>query len=159
MKEDKSKSQSRRDALALKAFGEKLLALSPKQLATLDLPEQIKEVVIAYRKMKSHLAQKRHIQYLGNCLRHLDEDEVDSIMLMYEKMMSSADLHSPRFKLIESWRERLITEDNVALTEFLAQYPCDNVQHLRHLIRKAKMDANNESKLVPVPYCFVLFES
>ena len=60
--------------------------------------------------------------------------------------MSSADLHSPRFKLIESWRERLITEDNVALTEFLAQYPCDNVQHLRHLIRKAKMDANNEKQ-------------
>ena len=138
MNEDISKSQARRDALELKAFGEKLLALSPRQLEQLSLPSDLLDAVVAFRKIKSRLAQKRHVQYVANILRHIED--VELLVAAYDRLMSSADLNSPRFRLIEQWRTRLLEEDNAALTEFLSTYPCDQVQQLRQLVRKAKSD-------------------
>jgi ribosome-associated protein len=144
MNDEKSKSQSRREALALKAFGEKLLALSPRQLEQLPLPADLNEVVVNYRKIKSRLAQKRHVQHLANFQRHMAKEVIDRIVTAYDKMISSADLNSPRFRLIEQWRQRLIEEGRPALTKFLSEYPCEEVQQLRHLIRKATADMTKQ---------------
>lgn len=138
MNEDKSKSEHKRDAQALKEFGEKLLTLSPRQLEQLTLPVEIQEVITEFKKIKSQLARKRHIQYCANVLRHMPEENLQPIMQSYNNLMSSADLNSPQFRLIENWRQRLIEEGKTSLTAFLTDYPCDNVQQLRHLIRKAK---------------------
>lgn len=144
MNDEKSRSQFKRDALALKAFGEKLLALSARQLAQLDLPAELSEVVVTYRKIKSRLAQKRHVQHLANVLRHMSEDDVTPLLTAYENMICSADLNSPQFRLIEKWRERLIEEGKPALTAFLSEHDCEDVQRLRHLIRKAQAEVTQQ---------------
>jgi len=141
MNDDKSKSEHKRDAMALKEFGEKLLCLSPRQLEQLTLPTEIQSVISEFKRIKSQLAQKRHIQHLANVLRHMPEEILQPIMTDYHNLMSSADLNSPQFRLIETWRQRLIEEGKSALTEFLTEYPCHDVQRLRHLIRKATPDA------------------
>jgi hypothetical protein len=67
-----SKSQRKRDAHALQALGAQLVALSPAPLAQLDLPNVLREAVVAAQGMRSHGARTRQMQYLGRLMRQLD---------------------------------------------------------------------------------------
>lgn len=144
MNEEKSKSEHKRSALAIKSFAETLLALSPRQVDQLQLPQSLVDAISEYRKIKSQLAQKRHLQHVANLLRHMEETVIDSVMQSHQKLISSADLSSPRFRLIEQWRTRLLEEGKPALTQYLAEYPCNEVQELRHLIKKARAEIEKQ---------------
>jgi ribosome-associated protein len=67
-----SKSQRKRDAHALQALGEQLVALSAAQLARLDLPEALHEAVVAGQRMRSHEARRRQMQYIGKVMQQLE---------------------------------------------------------------------------------------
>jgi ribosome-associated protein len=67
-----SKSQRKRDAHTLQAFGGQLVALSAAQLARLELPETLREAVIAAQQMRSHGARTRQMQYIGKLMRQLE---------------------------------------------------------------------------------------
>ncbi len=145
--DDKSKSQAKRDAQALKDLGEQLATLSAKQFAQLPIPPELVEPLQATRKITSHLARKRHIQYLGALLRKQPEDVVVALQTAHRDLISSADVNSPRFRLIESWRERLLSDDADALTAFVAEYHCpQHSQALRQLIRKSKRELQRQDK-------------
>ncbi len=70
--EYKSKTQRKKEALALQALGEKLLKLSPKQLEEIDLPEEIYDAVRFAKTTRKHGALKRQIQYIGALMRQID---------------------------------------------------------------------------------------
>jgi ribosomal 50S subunit-associated protein YjgA (DUF615 family) len=67
-----SKSQRKRDAQALQALGAQLVALSPGHLAQLELPDALREAVVAAQGMRSHGARTRQMQYIGKLMRQLD---------------------------------------------------------------------------------------
>ena len=67
-----SKSQRKRDAHALQALGAQLVALSPGYLARLQLPDALREAVLAAQGMRSHGARLRQMQYIGKLMRQLD---------------------------------------------------------------------------------------
>ena len=67
-----SKSQRKRDAHALQALGVQLVARSPALLAQLDLPDVLREAVVAAQGMRAHGARLRQMQYLGRLMRQLD---------------------------------------------------------------------------------------
>ena len=67
-----SKSQRKRDAHALQALGAQLVALSPGHLARLELPDALREAVLAAQGMRSHGARLRQMQYIGKLMRQLD---------------------------------------------------------------------------------------
>ena len=67
-----SKSQRKRDAHALQALGAQLVALSPGHLVQLDLPDALREAVVAAQSMRSHGARTRQMQYIGKLMRQLD---------------------------------------------------------------------------------------
>ena len=67
-----SKSQRKRDAHALQALGEQLVALSAAQLARLDLPEALHEAVVAGQRMRSHGARRRQMQYIGKVMQQIE---------------------------------------------------------------------------------------
>ena len=67
-----SKSQRKRDAHAVQALGEQLVALSAAQLARLELPEALHEAVVAAQWMRAHGARTRQMQSIGRLMRQLD---------------------------------------------------------------------------------------
>lgn len=71
-----SKSQRKRDALALQALGAQLVALAPGRLARIELPEALREAVVAVRDMHQHGARLRQMQYIGKLMRQLDADSL-----------------------------------------------------------------------------------
>lgn len=67
-----SKSQRKRDALALQDLGRQLMGLKPPLIQKLPLPDHILEALVAARSMKMG-ALKRQIQLIGKYLRE-EED-------------------------------------------------------------------------------------
>jgi ribosome-associated protein len=67
-----SKSQRKRDAHALQALGVRLVELPPASLARLELPDVLREAVLAVQDMRSYGARTRQMQYIGKLMRQLD---------------------------------------------------------------------------------------
>jgi len=71
-----SKSQRKREALALQELGETLVTLKPAQLDKIPLPEELREAVLAARQINQHGARKRQLQYIGRLMREIDPEPI-----------------------------------------------------------------------------------
>ena len=67
-----SKTRRKHDMHALQALGVALVALDPKRLATLALPEQLAEAIAFARRVRQHEARRRQMQYIGRLMRDVD---------------------------------------------------------------------------------------
>lgn len=70
-----SKSQRKRDAIALQKLGEDLVQLTPAQLKQIPLPEDLLTAVRAAQAMPQRGAHKRQLQYIGKLMRQIDDLE------------------------------------------------------------------------------------
>lgn len=135
--EKPSKSQRKREMTALQKLGETLVSLSNTELDKIPLSEALSEAISEARRLKSHEAKRRQMQYIGRLMRDIDskpiEDALASIQL-------KAQLGKAHFHQIERWRDKLIAEGDERLEEFLNQFPTVDHQHLRQLIRNAKQE-------------------
>ena len=145
MNEEKSKSQLKRDAKALQDLGANMAQLPISQLDQIPLSEDILEVIMQLRKSNSNLAKKRYTQYLGRLMRNVED--MTPIQNAYNKIVNCSELNTAVFHKMETWRERLMSEDKQALTEFLQQHPCPDIQQLRLLIRQAKSERDHQKNL------------
>lgn len=133
-----SRSQRKRDALAVKDLGESLVNLDPASLSRFDLPEFIVDIIHETRRIRQHGARKRQLQYLAKQLRQL---ETDVLFEQLQQLQRPHQVEVAHQHLIERWRDRLIQEGPLALTAFIDQYPQADRQHLRQLIRNAEQQA------------------
>lgn len=131
---EKSKSQRKREATALQTLGEELVKLNQEQLNQIKLPENLRKAINEAKKINKRGGLKRQLQYIGKIMRSIDaEPIVHAIDAMNQKdHQSNALLHQ-----LEQWRDRLISDDKQALTDAFEAFPGADRQHLRHLIRKA----------------------
>lgn len=74
-----SKSQRKRDAHALQAMGDQLVALPPAHLARLDLPDDLREAVRATRGIGARGARSRQLQYIGRLMRDVDDAVLQAV--------------------------------------------------------------------------------
>jgi ribosome-associated protein len=68
-----SKSQRKREVLALQELGKALVTLTPKQLAGLQLPDELLKAIHEAQRMRKHEAQRRQLQFIGRVMRDVDE--------------------------------------------------------------------------------------
>lgn len=133
--EIKSKSQLKREMLELQSLGEQLIKLSTNRLAKLPLGEILHKAVREAKTITSHEALRRQLQYIGKLMRHCDPKPIQKALAEFSHTQH---VQNARFHLLEKWRERLITEGDQALTEYLDSHPHANPQQLRQLIRNAQ---------------------
>ena len=144
-----SKSELKRQMLALQEIGKKLLEMTPAQIKTLQLDDELLEALAEYKRIKSHEARRRHLQRIGKLMRNRDHAAIQAGMERYD---SSSEAHARHFNQLEHWRERLI-EDDAALAEFMAAWPACEAQKIRQLIRNTRQERaaekppNNARKL------------
>ena len=141
MEEPISKSQKKRDADALQKIGVELVALSLEKLDTLPLPDNLRRAIIEAKSLKSHGAIRRQAQLIGKLMR---TENSDDILASYDQLLAEASATTAEFHEMETWRMRLIKDGKDALTEFIATYKPDDVQHLRQLIKKAVEEQTKE---------------
>ncbi|CAM2142153.1 ribosome-associated protein [Pararobbsia alpina] len=138
-----SKSQLKRDMLALQALGAELVALSKDAHKKMPLPEAVDEAVREARRITDHEGKRRQMQYVGKVMRSLDDEEVAKIRAALDAYNGVSKAETVRLHAVERWRERLLADD-AALTEFVAKYPAADVQTGRNLIRSARRDQQQQ---------------
>jgi ribosome-associated protein len=135
--QEKSKSQIKREFAELQKLGEQLVALKPSQIPAFSFNQIILDALDEYARIKSRVAQQRHIRRIGKLLA--DED-VEVIRDNLERLSSNHPEERRRVKLLEEWREKLISDGDSALNE-LANSCADIDRHyLRQLIRAAQKE-------------------
>ena len=132
-----SRSQNRREALAVLALGETLVELTAAQLAKLPIPEGLLEHIEYSKRITSHGARKRQLAFLAKQMRREDDGVLDAIRDALEANSETSKRAVALMHRMEHWRERLLAEGDVALAELLDEYPQADRQQLRTLVRNA----------------------
>jgi ribosome-associated protein len=139
-----SRTQQRRDALAVLTLANQLMALPPSKLARLNLPEDVMREIDNTRRITAHIAHKRQLAFLAKVMRrHGDEAFADARAALGEnrerQRQETAAMHR-----LEAMRERLLNDEgDSALGELIAQHPNVDRQHLRSLIRQARAERDS----------------
>jgi ribosome-associated protein len=147
-----SKSQRKRDMDALQAIGAELTELNEQQLATIDLPESLRDAVREARAMKHNEARRRQVQYIGKLMRQVDDPA--TIRSKLDGFLSVSAEQTAQLHHIERWRERLLAEPQ-SVSEFIAAYPEADSQQLRTLIRNT---AEERARVKPPKHFRALFQ-
>lgn len=138
---EKSRTQIKKEMEALQGVGKVLCEMKKEQLAQVPISEELAEGIKTYHRITSREARRRQLQYIGKVMR---SENVEEIQAVVDRFDSSSEIYAKRLHVLEAWRERLITEGNSALTEFVEKHPMVNVQNLRQLVRNAVKDRKND---------------
>src|SRR5689334_16944992 len=131
-----SKTKRKQEMHELQALGAALVELAEPQLVELSLESRLHEAVLEAKRIKSHEAKRRQMQYIGRLMRDVDPAPL-------RERLDAITGHSARaaaqHRRLEAWRERLLADDG-ALTAFAAEYPDADIQAIRTLIRNARKE-------------------
>lgn len=130
-----SRSQNRREALETLALGEKLVALTPAQLARLPVPEALLPHIRECKRITAHVAHKRQLAFLAKQMRREDEAAMAALRDALDENGEAARREIAAMHRLEQWRERLLEHGDAALAELLDEYPGADRQRLRQLVR------------------------
>lgn len=134
-----SKTQRKKDMLALQVLGTQLVELNESQLAEMHLPESLLEAVLEARRIGSREGRRRQMQFIGKLMREIDAAPIREKL---ETWRGQSDGHTAQLHRIERWRDELIAGDP-ALEQFLRDYPGADSQALRTLIRNARRERDS----------------
>lgn len=109
-----SKSSRKRAAHAAQDLGETLIGLRDSELVALDLPEILVDAIREARQTPSRGGGARQRQYIGKLMRDVDPEPIRAALSARSEKSA---LEAERFKRLEAWRERLVTEGAPALDE------------------------------------------
>lgn len=133
-----SKSQVKREMLALQELGEALVALSDDQLAGVELPDDLRDAVRAAKRIavSKHGAIRRQLQYVGRIMREVDPAPIRAQL---DALQGHSQSHTAWLHRLERWRERLLARED-AMTQLVTEHPGADVPRIRALIRNAQRE-------------------
>lgn len=131
-----SKTRRKHEMHELQALGAELVDLSAAHLERMTLPAELARAVHEARRIPSHEARRRQVQYIGKLMRRVD---AEPIRAQLAAVHGGSAAERARHQRLEHWRARLM-EDDGALTEFAAAHPASDLQQLRTLIRNARRE-------------------
>jgi len=138
----KSKGQLKREAESAQVLGKALVDLPESEfkrlLKQLELPEDLLDALIACRKIKSHEAHRRQLQYIGKLMRGIDCEPIEQAL---ESIKRSGQIATAKLHEIERWRERLLEQGDTALTELVELHPQIDTTQVRQLVANARRES------------------
>ena len=137
-----SRSEQRRAALEVLDLGAQLVSLSEPQLAKLPIPESLLPHIRECKRITSHIAHKRQLQFLAKQMRREDDETLEAIRDALDEKGETARREVAAMHRVEAWREKLIDGGDAALAELLDEHPQADRQHLRQLVRNAIEERN-----------------
>jgi ribosome-associated protein len=129
-----SKGALKRQAEELQALGEALIDLPDEILDELPLPETLRDAVLNARRFTSHGASLRQRQYIGKLMRKVDAAPIRAAIEARQREQRVA---AHRFRRLETWRDRLIGEPDIALAQLREEMPAADAGHVRALALQA----------------------
>jgi ribosome-associated protein len=131
-----SKTQRKKEMHELQALGAELVELPESQLAALQIGDGLREAVLAAKRIRSHEARRRQLQYIGRLMREVDPAPIRAQL---DALAGHSAQEAARHRRLEALRERLLADDE-ALTAYVADHAGADLQALRTLIRNARRE-------------------
>jgi ribosome-associated protein len=131
-----SKTRRKREMLELQSLGAALVALPESQISAMRLETRLLQAVLDAKRVKSHEAKRRQLQYIGRLMREVDAEPIRAQLAAVEGSSAQA---AAAHRRLEAWRERLLSDDQ-ALTSFASEHPGADMQEIRALIRNARKE-------------------
>jgi ribosome-associated protein len=149
-----SKSQIKREMIALQKLGEELAVESLDCINKLPIPEDIRNAIQECQRIKQHEARRRQMQYVGRKMRELEPSEVANIQDILNNRKGLSKNATTTMHALERHRDYLINSDD-ALTDLLVQNPGLDAQRIRTLIRNGREE---RAKNKPPKSCKKIFQ-
>ena len=128
-----SKSERKRQMLALQEMGERLVSLSRSDLDSIKIPdERLREAVETARGITARGGLKRQLQFIGKLMRSTDTAPIIKGLAMLDQQRAT----TAGFHRVEAARDRLRNEGDAALGDILAIWPAAEASLLRQWIRQ-----------------------
>lgn len=129
----RSKTKAKEEVEALQDLGKRLVGVGNDRLKKLDIPESLRDAVLEAKRITSHGALRRQMQYIGKLMRDVDTDPIQEMLDELDGISNKA---NARFHALEKLRDRLI-EDEAVITTLKNDHPDLDVSALRTLRRNA----------------------
>lgn len=129
-----SKGALKRQAEELQELGEALIDMPDEALEQLPLPEILRDAVINARRFTSHGARLRQRQYIGKLMRKVDAAPIRAAI---DERRRAERVAARRFRRIETWRDRLLREPDLAVAQLKQELPAADADHVRTLAIRA----------------------
>lgn len=129
-----SKSELKRQADARQKLGETLVDMTPANLATIPMDDELHDAVELARNInRKKDGYRRQLQFIGKLLRGRDTAEIETALarLNHQHQASNAAFHA-----IEKAREAIINKGDSAIQSLLESYPTMERQKLRQFHRQ-----------------------
>jgi ribosome-associated protein len=133
--EGPSKSLLKRQSAELQQLGESLIELAPNELDDMQLPEKLRDAIDIAKRITAHGGLYRQKQFIGKLMRKFD---VEPIRAALEAKRQAQRTEVVRFRRLELWRDRLLSEDAAALGALLEEHPEADRPQLERLIARAQ---------------------
>jgi len=134
-----TRTQQRRDALAVLAFANQLCELPPTRVGKMNLPDDVLTEIGHVRRITAHGARKRQLAYLAKIMRRHDDADFDDARAAMGENRERQRQETAAMHRLENQRDKLLADDD-ALAPFIAEHPGVDRQHLRSLIRQARSE-------------------
>ncbi len=122
------------------ALGEKLVSLTPAQLARVPVPEDLLPHIAEAKRITAHIAHKRQLAFLAKHMRREDDATLDAIRDALDANSETSRREVAALHRAEDWRERLLKDGDKALATLLEEFPQADRQQLRTLVRNAQAE-------------------
>ena len=138
-----SKTRRKREAKDLQDLGAALVKLSKEQLTRMDMPENLREAVMACRSITKHEGRRRQMQYIGKIMRDIDAGPIAAQLAQIE---APSKRQTALFHVAERWRADLMEQpDGVA--RFVKEFPEADPHRLRELAEEAREEKRTSKPL------------
>lgn len=132
-----SKTKRKQQMHELQDMGEELVELSKDALNKIPMSEDLLEAIREYKRLNSHEARRRQMQFIGKIMR---KEDTAPIREKLEQLRGSSTAATALLHRIERYRTEMIAKDE-AITRFLSDFPHAPVQELRTLVRNTRKEA------------------
>ncbi len=137
--DEQSRTDMKRESDELQKLGEDLLTLRAEVISKLDLSEKLKDAVVEAKRITNFEGKRRQMQFIGKLMRKIEPEVLETVRTALTEQSSGSAQDNLVLHLAETWRDRLISEDN-AFGDWIIQCPDTDAQQLRALIRQARKD-------------------
>ncbi|HFC30882.1 MAG TPA: DUF615 domain-containing protein [Oceanospirillales bacterium] len=140
--EFESRTQKKHYAHSMVDLAHKLANFSQTQLNSLPLDNQILSAIAESKKISSHIAKKRHFQFLGKLLLKSNHQEIIRAIDSQTKQHEAGMLRTP---FLTQWLENALADTSI-IQQLYETHEHSDIQTLRQLLRAASKENANTKK-------------
>jgi len=111
-----------------------LVLLGDRLLTKLELPETVTHAVLEARGIKNGSSRNRAMRQVRTAIRGVDADVIRNRL----KDLNDPSRSGAPSRVLELWRDRLLSGNENDLLEFLQAFPAADRQQLRQLLRNVR---------------------